>query len=38
MYRKIEEELKAWKNNYKMSLMLVGQDKQVKLIYYKSFV
>ena len=35
---KLEEKLKAWKNNYKMSLMLVGQDKQVKLIYYKSFV
>lgn len=24
MYRKIEEELKAWKNDYKMPLMLVG--------------
>lgn len=24
MYRKIEEELKAWKNNYKMPLILVG--------------
>ena len=25
MYRKIEEKLKAWKNNYKMSLMLMGE-------------
>lgn len=24
MYRKIEEELKKWKNDYKMQLMLVG--------------
>ena len=24
MYRKIEEELKKWKNDYKMPLMLVG--------------
>ena len=24
MYRKIEEELKKWKENYKMPLMLVG--------------
>ena len=24
MYRKIEEELKEWKTNYKMPLMLIG--------------
>ena len=37
MYRKIEEELKKWKNDYKMPLMLVGARQTGKTYILEAF-
>lgn len=38
MYRKIEEELKKWKNDYRMPLMLVGARQTGKTYILEEFV
>lgn len=37
MYRKFEEELKIWKENYKMPLMLVGVKQSGKTYMLEEF-
>lgn len=35
MYRKIEEDLKLWKNDFKMPIMLIGARQTGKTYYFR---